>query len=230
MIGEILSLVGDVVNWASASGSSKQTQEQLDAIKRRNVIPSALIRALGIAQEGATYGLEGESAMEEETKSELPTTLNQLREMNPNNLKDALSALYTRQNKSITDLRFADAQEKARKKEVSQNLLSGAVSNAQETKTATDMSIDLQKAMLNQQKTKDSMSYLNQILGTAGKLGDTDWSTLLEGLSKSNTTSNQPNTSPTAYTPNAPQEPQYGTGFGSDPQIQNLLNQLYNGR
>ena len=228
MIGEILSLLGDVVNWVSSDQSNKQTQGELDAMKRKNQIPPALAQALGMAEENATYGFAGEPTMESEIKTELPTTLNQMRDLGTSGqLTDVLTHIYNKQNSALTNLRIADKQEQARKKEVMQNLLSGAMANAQETQLQTGMSLDLEKAMLGQQKTRDSMSYLNQILGTAGKLGDTGWSTLIEGLSKSTTTSNQPNTSPTAYTPNAPQEPQYGTGLGSDPQIQNLLNQLY---
>ena len=229
MIGEILSLVGDVVNWASSSSSNKQTQEQLDAIKRRNIIPSALIRALGLAEEGSTYGFAGEPAMEAEMKTELPTTLNQFRDMGTSGqLTDVLTHLYTKQNAALTNLRFADKQEQERKKEVLQNLLSGAVSNAQETKTSTDMNIDLEKAMLGQQKTRDSMSYLNQILGTAGKLGDTDWSNLLSGFSKPAQPGTQDNTSSTSnnYTPDT-QDGRYGSGLGSDDQIKTLLDQLY---
>ena len=229
MIGEILSLLGDVVNWAGSDQSNKQTQGELDAIKRKNQIPPALAQALGMAEENATYGFAGEPTMEAEIKTELPTTLNQMRDLGTSGqLTDVLTHLYTKQNSALTNLRIADKQEQARKKEVMQNLLSGAMANAQETQLQTGMNLDLEKAMLGQQKTRDSMSYLNQILGTAGKLGDTDWSNLLSGFSKPAQPGTQDNTSPTSnnYTPD-PQDGRYGSGLGSDDQIKTLLDQLY---
>ena len=193
MFTEILGLLGSVVNMIGSSDSNEKTQEEIYALREKNKISEALKKAVNMASESAAGGLPGYESIQSDIKSELPTTLNQMRDMvSGGTLTDIMTQLYTRQNKSLRDLDVTNEQAKIANKKNLQDLLSGAMAGAETNQLATEMSLGLTSAALQQQGTKDQMSYLNQLLGGAGKFFDSkEWSDLIAGLSGSGGGRNQ---------------------------------------
>ena len=189
MIGEIIGAIGSIVNMINSSSSGEKTQEEIDALRKKNTIPPALLQALGMAGEQATRGLAGYETMQEDTKSELPTTLNQIRDMAGSGaLTDVLTQLYTKQNKSLRDLSISNEQAKMANKKNLQDLLSGDMARAQNTQLSTDMSLALSQIAGRQQGKKDQMAYISELLGAVGGVANSDWSDIIAGFSKQNKT------------------------------------------
>ena len=62
--------------------------------------------------------------------------------------------------------------------------LSGPMAAAQYGQQSTTMNLEMSSALARQQSSEQSNQYLTNLLKGVGKVGDTDWSSVIAGLSK----------------------------------------------
>ena len=193
----ILGIVSNAVNMFASGNADEGMISTIADQERKNVIPSALKQAMNIYGEQANEGLPGYESLVSEEKTTLPTTLNEMKDAaTSGELMGKMTQLYAQRNKGLRDLGVANAQAKLGNKEKLAQFLGGPYANAQNTQLSTSMNLALAKASAMMGKTKQAGDYLSALGKGVGKLGDTDWSSIIAGLSNSQKNTGSALTSP----------------------------------
>jgi hypothetical protein len=187
-------IMGILTNAVNMIGSGNADSGMISTIadqERKNVISPAYKQALNIYGEQANEGLAGKESLVAEEKTMLPTTLNEMKDAaTSGQLMSTMTKLYSQQQKGLRQIGVADAQAKQGNKEKLAEYLSGPYAKAQDTQLSTGMNLALAKASAMMGKTKVTGDYVSSIGKGLGKLGDTDWSSIIALLSSGENTNN----------------------------------------
>ena len=184
MLEAILGILGTAASWINSSQANKNMQSTLGQIKSQNVIPPSLIEGKNILEEQATTGLPGYETMKEEEETQFPDTINRVKDsVTSGDLMKLVMNLYTKQNQNLRTLSISDAEAKMENRQRLATYLSGPMAEAEEGQLSNLMNLEMAGALSKQESASQSNQYLTNILKGAGKVGDTDWSDLIAGLS-----------------------------------------------
>jgi len=180
---EILGLLGSVIGSISQQSQTSSTEKQLAKMQANNTISPALLRGEGILEEQANEGIADYQGQREEIQSELPTTLNQIKDAaSAGTLLDTLGNFQSRQNQQLRTLARENTQAKMGNKDKLANYLGQVIAPAEQQRQTTNQQLQLAGLAAQQQGSKSQQSYLMQGLGDIGKFADSDNSDWISGL------------------------------------------------
>ena len=183
MLEAILGILSTAVSWIGSSNANDKTQKTLEKLKSQNVIAPAIQQGWNTLQ--SENALPGEETMRARNETMLPTTLNQIKDsVTSGDMMKLVTSLYTKQmeGEQNIDVMKLEGQKKLDAEKVA--YLSGPMAGAQEGQLSNLMNIEMSQAMAKQDSSNQSNQYLTNLLKGVGKVGDTDWTDLIAGLSK----------------------------------------------
>jgi hypothetical protein len=183
MLEAILGILSTASSWINSSNANKNMQQTLSRIQGQNVIPPAITEGWNTLQN--ENALPGEQQMREEENTMLPTTLNQIKDsVTSGDLMHMVTNLYTKQQAGQREIDRWKVQGQKELDSAKVAYLSGPMAGAQEGQLSNTMNLEMSSALSRQQSSEQSNQYLTNLLKGVGKVGDTDWSALIAGMSK----------------------------------------------
>jgi hypothetical protein len=180
---EILGLLGSVIGSFTQNSQTNSTQKQLNAMMGQNVISPYLVQGEHMLEEQTNQGVANYQGQREEIQSELPTTLNQIKDYaSAGTLLDTLGKFQASQNKQLRALANQNAQAKMGNKANLAQYMAGVMGPADQQRMATNEQLQLGQIITQQQGNASQQKSLMQGLGDIGKFGDSDNSGWLAGL------------------------------------------------
>ena len=219
MLEAILGILGTASSWINSSNANKNMQQTLSRIQGQNVIPPAITEGWNeIQNENA---LPGEQQMREEENTMLPTTLNQIKDsVTSGDLMKMVTNLYTKQQAGQRSIDLMKVQGQKELSERKAAYLSGPMAAAQYGQQSTTMNLEMSSALARQQSSEQSNQYLTNLLKGVGKVGDTDWSSVIAGLSSNSAKVK-------ALNPKAPAQATFDDSgsAGASPDLSNIFSE-----
>lgn len=170
-IDALAGLLTDIVGEFNQGQEKTKTLEALENIQKNNLVSQGVYGGEQIMGDLSNEGLPGYEGMIEEQKALLPTTVDAIkRSANTGELMGTVSNLYAKQNESLRELQYKNAQEKLANKKGYANYLGTTLGGAQERVNDNNMQLGLGKIFTQQQANKGSMGWLSGIFSELGNL------------------------------------------------------------
>jgi hypothetical protein len=180
---EILGLLGSVIGSFTQNSQTNSTQKQLNAMMGQNVISPYLVQGEHMLEEQTNEGIANYQGQREEIQSELPTSLNEIKDAaSAGTLLDTFAKFQSGQNKQLRALANQNAQAKMGNKANLAQYMAGVMGPADQQRMETNAQLQLGKIITQQQGNASQQKNLMQGLGDIGKFGDSDNSGWLAGL------------------------------------------------
>lgn len=188
-LGAILGLVSSIAGGLISSGAHKKERSALEQMKAETTVPASTQRAANIMEEQAYAGLPGYEQMKEEAATQVPTTLNQMRDfVSGPQLMSYLTNLYTQSNKSQREIDMANAAAKQAVKTNYASFLGSTVAPQEAAVQQQKLGLSLAQMQSKSEEAKDKLSYATQGMEAADPmnilkmLGSADYSSLFSSL------------------------------------------------
>ena len=182
-IGSAISLFSSLANGLISSNAEKAYQKDLENYKNKYDVAEATRRADKLLSE-STMGLPGYETLSSEIDTQMPTTLNQLRDsLSGGGMISVLSDIYTKANAAKRALSVQNAQAIQAQKNKYADFLGGVMGPQEQDVQAQKLALSLAQSQSKMNQSKDQLSFANQGLGSLTGLLSGDYSDLIAILS-----------------------------------------------
>lgn len=185
MIGEILSLVGDVAGMINSNNAHDDYSEAIKKMADSQRIATSAKRAEGIFASQANTGLNGYETMKEDALNLIPETLGATKDwLTSGQAVDYVARASAMADKQLRELNYANENQLTKNRSEYANYLGGTMTNQENLLQAIRNNFNMGIAYNNADKTSAANKYIGAMTNKVAGMTDKDWAEIIALLSK----------------------------------------------